>query len=286
MTIDRIPVWVAASLLGLGSFVRAEDEIPSPKPHFELKADRGDAAPSQPVFGWAEERDLPLFDFAQIPSVLNDPGAGNEVTNKSPVRTVSTHANPDSKRDREIEHHARLFRIWTFESFQHDSREYRRRINEAQHILRVWEYEGSDLAHRDALKQWFHQAAIASTTNKPLPECLFLNQDLLAQARAGVSFTPKGGPRAGIAFVRAMVRGSVQWMAPQGMVTAALTAPLPFELPDPATIVKDAPGTDAETITPPAEPVAELEISPIPGSADVGPAVNVDVEAAKPTINQ
>jgi hypothetical protein len=284
MTIDRLSLWVAMSLLGFGSTLKADDEIPAPKPQAEAKAENVGAAPALPVFGWAHDRDLPIFDFAEIPGVLNDKTVGNQESSKNSPYAVSAKSKPESKKDREIEHYARLFRIWTFESFQHDSQEYRRRITTAQNMLRVWEYEGSDEEHRDALKYWFHHAALASAAHKSLPECEFLNSDLLAQAEAGIAFTPKGGPRAGIAFVRAMVRGSVQWIAPQGYVAKALTTPLPFDLPDPALVVEGEPTVAADGHAQSVEPVAELEISPAQGDAIVSEPAKAQEEPAKPIV--
>ncbi len=290
MTIDRIPLWVAMSLLGLSAVAKGDDEIPTPKASAAVTQDDAKqeaiSAPAKlEIFDWAQDQDLAIFDFEQIPSVLNEKRSANSEKPTLSKFDVSANAKPDVKKDREIQHYARLFRIWTFESFRHDSQEYRRRMTSAQNVLRVWEYEGCDEAKRADLKHWFHQAALASAAGKPLPECEFLDPALLDQIAQGIPFTAHGGPKAAIAFARAMIRGSLEWAAPKGMIGTALTMPLPFELPDPSLIVGSEPKPE---VSQPAEPVADLEITPVAEPAasetlDSNPAQVID--PALPTVS-
>lgn len=263
MTIDRFPLWVATSLLGFAPTVEAQDEIPAPLPPpaaTQPQSEEVTRSNKLPVFGWAMDRDLPMFDFAQAPNVLGNKPTLKAEASKASRFSVAAESKLEAKKDREIQHYARLYRIWTFESFRHDAEEYRNRVTTANNMLRVWEYEGCDAKKREDLKNWFHQAALASASGKPLPECDFLNKHLLEQIAQGIPFAVTGGNNAGIAFARAMIKGSVLWAQPQGMLATAMTMPLPFELPDPSLIVTDEPpATEKTTVEP---PVAELEIAP------------------------
>jgi hypothetical protein len=263
MTIDRFPLWVATSLLGFAPNVEAQDEIPAPLPPPAATQPQSEEVTQfnrLPVFGWAMDRDLPMFDFAQAANVLGNKPTLKAEASKASRFSVAAESKPDAKKDREIQHYARLYRIWTFESFRHDAEEYRNRVTTANNMLRVWEYEGCDANKREDLKTWFHQAALANATGKPVPECHFLNKHLLDQIAQGIPFAVTGGNNAGIAFARAMIKGSVLWVQPQSMLATAMTTPLPFELPDPSLIVADeAPATEKSTVEP---PVAELEIAP------------------------
>jgi hypothetical protein len=296
MTIDRFPLWVALSLLGYSPMSEAADEVLPPNakqtPAAVTPQEEVAKAPELAILTWVSDQDLPIFDFEQVPSVLKD-AKGHSFTGSRGL-AVSTGVKREAKKDREIQHYARLFRIWTFEAFQQDNQEYRLRVTTANNMLRVWEHEGCDDAVRDELKNWFHQAALASAANKPLPECTFLNQELLAQAAQGIEFTANGGSKAAMAFARAMTQGSLNWMAPRGMIGTALTMPLPFDLPDPAAIAGGAePNSDkdnSETVIDQAqEPVADLDIAPVvePNSS---PATNVIAipkvdESAMPTLS-
>lgn len=285
MTIDRIPLWVAMSLLSLSAVAKGHDEIPTPvTPPVEKQEAIG--APTQlEVFDWAQQQDLAIFDFDQIPSVLNERRSNVSEKPAASKFDVSANEKPDMKKDREIQHYARLFRIWTYESFRHDSQEYRRRMTSAQNILRVWEYEGCSESKRDQLKQWFHQAALAGAAGKALPECDFLNAELLEQIAQGIPFTASGGPKAAIAFARAMIRGSIEWAGPKGMVGMALTMPLPFELPDPTLFVGNEPNPNSSEVV---EPVVDLEITPVtvPPASETPNAEPVPTtEASQPTIS-
>jgi hypothetical protein len=290
MTIDRIPLWVAMSLLGLSAVARGDDEVPAPKAPIAVTQDGAKEeavfAPNKlEIFDWASDQDLAIFDFDQIPSVLNEKRSSIAEKSSASKFDVSATAKPDVKKDREIQHYARLFRIWTFESFRHDSQEYRRRMTSAQNVLRVWEYEGCNEAKRDELKNWFHQAALASAAGKPLPECEFLDPTLLDQIAQGIPFTAHGGPQAAIAFARAMIRGSLEWAAPKGMIGTALTMPLPFELPDPSLIVGNE---TMPEVSQPAEPVADLEITPAtePAATETPESKPVQVtDPALPTVS-
>lgn len=260
MTIDRFPLWVALSLLGFSPAVKAQDELPPPQTPTQTQAEDVSTPIALPVLGWVMEKDSAIFDFDKIPSVLGSKSATTSDTTKTDRLSVAAESKPEAKKDREIQHYARLFRIWTYESFQHDSEEYRRRTTTAQNMLRVWEYEGCDAEKREELKNWFHQAALASAAAKPLPECDFLNKDLLDQVALGIPFTVTGGPKAAIAFARALVKGSVQWAAPRGMLGTAMTMPLPFQLPDPAHLVADEP---LVTEPSPVEPASIKEQDPV-----------------------
>lgn len=290
MTIDRFPLWVAMSLLGFSPVAHAQDEIPAPQPAVESKAqDKSEeaTAPKElPIFGWATDRDLPIFDFDKIPSVLGEKSLSKNESNKAGPLSVSSDAKPEAKKDREIQHYARLYRIWAFESFRHDNEEYRRRVTTAQNMLRVWEYEGCDAEKRDALKSWFHQAALASAEGKPLPECDFLNKDLLDQVAQGIPFAISGGSKAGIAFARALIKGSIQWATPQGMIATAMTIPLPFELPDPALIIADEPAKTENAAAEAAKesPVAELKTTPVTEQAQGGEPETSKDTGSKPVL--
>lgn len=256
MTFDRIPLWVAASFLSFAPAAMAIEEMPTPASSPAASEPQELSAPPQalPAFRWVAPQDAPLFDFEQIPSVLKF----SEHAPK-PKYHVLARAKGSAKENREIQHYARLFRVWTYESFQHDSEEYRRRIAAAENILKVWDYEGCPIDVRDALKNWFHEAALASAEGKPLPECDFVNQELLAQVEQGIELTQPGGPHAAKAIARAAVNGVFGWSLQKSVLGTALTTPLPFELPDPALIAERLHGREPELV----EEVAELEITPV-----------------------
>lgn len=285
MTIDRIPLWVAMSLLSFSTVAKGHDEIPAGIAPVVEKQEAVETPARFAIFDWAQHQDLAIFDFEQIPSVLNERRSNGSEKPMSSKYDVSANEKPDMRKDREIQHYARLFRIWTFESFRHDSQEYRRRMTSAQNILRVWEYEGCREEKREQLKQWFHQAALAGAAGKSLPECDFLDANLLEQIAQGIPFTASGGPKAALAFARAMIRGSIEWAGPKGMVGMALTMPLPFELPEPALMVGNEPSSNSNQGV---EPVADLEIAPVTESAPSESKEQSPVpttEPAQPTVS-